>query len=85
MSTQPQAFPKSSQVLKEEQARKIERAALRSDVLYFSGAALVTAGAALFQARLGLIAAGCFLLLIPLLELVASFIRGLRAAPHRGR
>jgi len=70
---------------KEEAERKLAHAARRSDALYFAGAALFTAGAAMYQLRMGLIAAGCFLLLIPVLELAGSFIRGLRPAPTRNR
>ena len=84
MSSQPQQFPASPQVKKEELQRKQERAARRSDYLYFAGAALVTAGAARSSLRAGFITAGAFLLLLPLLELVGSFIRGLRG-PQRGR
>ena len=83
MNSQMQHFPASPEVRKEE-ARKQARAANRSDALYFAGAALVTAGAAMWRLRDGLIAAGCFLLLLPLLEVFASFIRGLRTPP-RGR
>jgi UPF0716 family protein affecting phage T7 exclusion len=73
MSTQPLQMPKT-------QAQEAERrkAGRRSDRMYFSGAALVTAGAALFRVHYGLIAAGLFLLLPPMLELASSFLRGLR-------
>ena len=80
MSTQPQQFPASPQMRKEEQERKTARAAKRSDALYFAGAALVTVGASLFRIRTGLIAAGCFLLLLPVLEIGGIFIRSLRPA-----
>lgn len=82
MSTQPQQFPSSPQMRKEVQERKAARAAKRSDALYFAGATLVTAGAAMFRVRDGLIVAGAFLLLLPLMELIASFIRGLRTQPR---
>lgn len=59
----------------EEQRRKAGR---RSDLMYVSGAGLITAGVGLFRIRYGLIAAGVFLLLPPLLELASGFLRGLR-------
>ena len=85
MSANPQSFPASPQMKKEEAERKLARAARRSDALYFSGAILCTMGAGMYQIRIGLIVAGCFLLLIPMIELAASFIRGLRPAPTRNR
>ena len=76
MSAQP--MPASPQIRKEEQERLRRRSERRSDVLYFAGAALVTVGVGMIRIRYGLIAAGTFLLLLPLLELATSFIRGLR-------
>jgi hypothetical protein len=84
MSTQPQPFPASPQMQKEEKERKAARAARRSDAMYLGGAALVTAGAAMFQIRLGLIVAGAFVLMEPVIQIVVSFIRGVRT-PSRGR
>lgn len=76
MSTQP--MPASPPIRKEEQERIRRRSEDRSDLLYFAGAALVTAGVGMIRIRYGLIAAGTFLLFLPLLELATSFIRGLR-------
>ena len=75
MSSQPQPFPATPQARKQQVERK---QAKRSDVLYFAGAALVTAGASMFHLRDGFLAAGSFLLFLPMLELIASFIRGVR-------
>jgi hypothetical protein len=65
-------------IAKQEQIAKKQRADFRSDALYVAGAVLVTAGVALIRVRLGLIVGGCFCLLLPLLEIVGSFIKGLR-------
>lgn len=80
MSSQPLQMPNTRQSL-EEQRRK--RAGRRADLMYFSGAVLVTAGAGLFQLRIGLLTAGTFLLFPPLLELASSFLRGLRNSRSR--
>lgn len=69
---------------KEEAERKREQAAKRDDLLYFAGSGCVTAGASLFSIRMGFIAAGCFLLLLPVLALISSFVRGMKTQP-RGR
>jgi hypothetical protein len=61
---------------REQQARA--RASWRADALYVCGAALVATGLGLVKIRFGLIAAGGFCLLLPVLELTSSFIRGLR-------
>jgi hypothetical protein len=73
MSTQPLQMPNKAQA--EAQRKKSGR---RFDMMYLSGAALVTTGATLFRFRLGFIAAGAFLLFPPMLELLSSFLRGLR-------
>jgi hypothetical protein len=78
MSSQPTQMPVSPQVRKDDQERKRARAARTSDLLYFAGAALVTVGAGMHSIRIGLITAGAFLLLMPMLELATSFIRGVR-------
>lgn len=77
-------MPASPQIRKEEQEQKAKKAARRSDVLYFAGAALVTAGVSMIRIRYGLITLGAFCLLLPMLELATSFIRGLRAQQPRG-
>jgi hypothetical protein len=61
---------------REQQARA--RASWRADALYVCGAAMVSAGVGLVKVEFGLIAAGGFCLLLPVLELTSSFIRGLR-------
>jgi hypothetical protein len=48
------------------------------DVLYITGAVLVSLGLGIVRPPYGLISAGIFLLLVPLLELVSGFLRGLR-------
>lgn len=62
----------------EELAKKKRRSELRTDALYIVGALLVTAGIATLRISWGLIAAGFFCMLLPLLELATGFIRGLR-------
>ena len=75
MSTQP--FPvRDTRVTRQAEARK--KAERISDALYFGGAAVVTAGVSFYGARYGLIAAGAFCMFIPLLEVLGSFIRGIR-------
>jgi Flp pilus assembly protein TadB len=84
MSSQPVPINSATPEAKKQAA---ERAARRSDFLYFGGALVVTCGVSLYSWRLGIILAGLFLLLIPVLEILASFMKGLRAptpAP-RGR
>lgn len=78
MSTQPLRMPNT------EKAEERKKAARRSDLAYFVGAALVTVGAGMFRIRYGFLTAGAFLLLPPLLELGASFLRGMRS-PMRSR
>jgi hypothetical protein len=73
----------SSQPLPMDRAAQQKRAARRSDALYVAGAVLVTVGVGMFRIRLGMIVAGGFCLLLPLLEISGSFIRGLRT-PRRG-
>jgi hypothetical protein len=65
-----------NQQKREQQARA--RASWRADALYICGAALVATGLGLVKVRFGLIASGGFCLLLPVLELTSSFIRGLR-------
>lgn len=78
MSAQPISIARQEELAKEQ-----KRASLRSDVLYVSGAALVTAGVAMIRVKFALMTAGAFCLLLPMLELAAGFLRGLR--PLRGR
>jgi hypothetical protein len=47
--------------------------------MYVTGAVLVTAGAAMIRPWAALFAAGAFCLLVPMLQLVTGFVRGLRA------
>ena len=61
---------------REQQVRA--RASRRADALYICGAALVSTGVAHVKVEFGMIAAGGFCLLLPVLELASSFIRGLR-------
>lgn len=50
----------------------------RQDWLFISGASLVVFGVAIRSVSAALVIAGLFLLLAPGLELLASFIRGLK-------
>lgn len=79
MSTQP--VPIARPVQPEELKAQRKRAALRSDLLYWSGVVLVAAGLGWIRHYLAPIALGVFCLLFPVLELTTGFIRGLRA-PH---
>lgn len=76
MSTQP-VVPITQNKEQREQARR--RAEIRSDVLYATGGVLVSIGLGMIRVRYGLIAAGGFCLLAPLLELASAFLKGLRA------
>lgn len=79
MSTQPiRPLPTPERSKAEEIAKKKRRAEIRTDALYVAGALLVTAGVAKIRPSWGLIAAGFFCMLLPLLELATGFIRGLR-------
>jgi hypothetical protein len=78
MSAQTVPFPKP-----EELAKAKRRAELHQDLLYISGALLVTAGIGLAAGlKFALIAAGSFCLIFPLTGIATSFIRGIRA-PRR--
>ena len=68
---------------KEEILKAKRRAEFRSDALYVAGAVLVTTGVSMVRIRWGLIAAGFFCMLLPLLELATGFIRGLRNVQPR--
>ena len=72
MSTSP--VPKQREQL---DAKARARVSWRADALYICGAVLVTAGVGLVKVKFGLITAGGFCLLLPVLELTSSFIRGL--------
>lgn len=68
-----------------------KRHARRADALYVAGAALVTLGAGMIRFYLAPIAAGCFCLVFPAIDLLLGFSRGARAAatprqdrPRRG-
>lgn len=51
----------------------------RKDLLFLLGGVLVVAGVALTNRSHALIAAGGLLLVVPVLELLSGFIRGLRS------
>jgi len=76
MSTQPTPMPKPAPT-KEERQKRQEKL---SDRMYFLGAAAIALGFGFFHPRpaFGLIAAGAFLALPPLLDLLSAFIRGIR-------
>jgi hypothetical protein len=76
MSSNPVPINRQQREQLDAKARK--RASWRADALYVCGAALVTSGVGLAKIKFGLIAAGGFCLLLPVLELTSSFIRGLR-------
>ena len=63
--------------------KKLKRAEIHADVMYFAGAGLVTLGVSLRNIPAGLVTLGAFLLLMPLLQLASSTIKGLRVG--RGR
>lgn len=77
MSTQPIPIAQQS---KEQQLQAKLRADFRSDMLYVAGGVLVSIGAGIIRVRYGVISAGAFCLLPPVLELASGFIRGLRVA-----
>ncbi len=78
MSAQPIPIAKQPPS-KEEAAKAQRRASFRDDAMYIAGAVLVTVGAGMVRPWAAFFAAGVFLLLIPVLQLVTGFIRGLRA------
>ncbi len=80
MSAQPIPISKLEELTKRKRA-----AELRSDVLYIAGAVMVTVGLGMLRIAAGLIAGGCFCLLLPCLELATGFIRGLHAWRPRSR
>lgn len=61
----------------EENQKRAER---RADLMYFAGAGTIAIGVATihFPAGRGLVTAGAFVILLPLLEIASSFIKGLR-------
>jgi hypothetical protein len=71
------AEPQTNAAKKEQQIKKHD---FTSDALYIVGAGLVCAGLAIDGRGVSpsLIAAGCFCLLFPILELTLAFVRGLR-------
>lgn len=59
---------------------KITKPAIdRKDLLFLLGGALVVAGVAMWSVPRAFITAGGLLLIVPLLELLSGFIRGLRS------
>lgn len=74
MSAQPVPISKH-----EEVAQAKRRASFREDAMYLAGAVLITAGAGMIRPWAGLFAAGFFFLLVPMLQIVTGFVRGLRA------
>jgi hypothetical protein len=48
------------------------------DILFISGSVLIVTGTALRSPTIGLVIAGCLLLIAPVLNLVQGFIRGLK-------
>jgi hypothetical protein len=81
MSTSPLPVRRMPDTAEQKQHR--DRAALRSDAMYFAGAWLMSAGAWLFRHWVGLVVFGLFLALPPLLELASGFLKGLRSRPSR--
>lgn len=71
------------QKVKTQRELQAKRQALRSDVLYVAGAAVVTIGVGLMEWKWSLIVGGAFLLLPPVLELASGFIKGLRTIAKR--
>jgi|HubBroStandDraft_6_1064221.scaffolds.fasta_scaffold00550_7 hypothetical protein len=82
MNTQP--VPITRQQITELRAKQ-KRAEWHSDALYVAGAVLVAAGVGCIRSYLALIALGVFCLVFPSLQLVTSFIRGLRRLPAARR
>jgi hypothetical protein len=77
MSDQPEA--------KQKKAPSTKARVWLSDVLYVTGAVLVSIGLGFFGAHYGIIAAGVFCLFMPMLELTGSFLRGLLRAQQGNR
>jgi hypothetical protein len=73
-----------SQPEREKLAIAAKRKDQRSDILYYAGSALVAVGLGTIRIGFGLIAAGAFCLLPPVLELASGFLKGLRAPRARG-
>jgi len=78
MNTGPVKVPQPPAKPAAQQAEEREKHSQRADAMYCAGAVLVTAGCLMHSIHDGLIAGGVFLLLLPVLELLGSFIRGLR-------
>lgn len=70
--------PQQAEELKAAQ----QRASRRSDALFVSGALLTSIGLGWIRLPWGMIAAGVFLLFMPMLEVLGSFLKGLRASRH---
>lgn len=70
---------------REKMIRAIERKDKRSDILYYAGSIFIAAGLGMIRVSYGLIAAGAFCLLPPMLELASGFLKGLRSGPQRSR
>jgi len=95
MSTQPQPAPEVSKEVREKLLKIVskpsfeellnarKKAERRADILYVAGAVLVTIGMGMARMRYGFITAGAFCVLLPLMELVSGFIKGLRAPRSR--
>jgi hypothetical protein len=78
MSTQPVSVNPRRQAEVEKIKELQQRHARRADLLYIAGAALVVAGAGMIRLYLAPIAAGCFCLVFPAIDLVTGFVRGAR-------
>jgi hypothetical protein len=78
MSAQPQAIDEKKIDQKEKDLRAKKRMELRSDVLYIAGATLICLGLGGIRWYLAPIAAGCFAMLMPMMEVITAFVRGLR-------
>jgi hypothetical protein len=73
MSAQPMPRP-----VPEQEIERRKKHSNKADVLYVVGALLVTAGVSLIKVHYGLIVAGGFCMLMPLLELAVGFVRGIK-------
>jgi hypothetical protein len=80
MNPQPIAVPSPDRKRDDAELKAAakKRAERRSDVLYIAGAALITIGAGMIRIYLAPIAAGCFAMLLPMMEVVTAFVRGVR-------
>lgn len=75
MSAQPQPQPNDPKAKLQAIQRRRDR---RDDGLYFAGVSVLSIGLGMLRPAFGVIAAGFFVLLLPALSIVSSFIRGLR-------